>query len=116
MTPDRSHDSPRGTPPAEALAPPVETVRKIASLARLDLAGDEEETLARHFGHILEHFRVLASLDVSGVEAMLGASRVVDVTRADQPVPSLPAEAMLANAPAHTPEFYVVPKTVGGEG
>jgi len=100
----------------EPATPPVETVRKIADLARLDLGADEEAALAGHFGRILEHFRVLEKLDVSGVEAMLGASRVSDVLRADLPRPSLPAEAMLANAPEHTPEFYVVPKTVGGEG
>ena len=115
MTSDPKHESPRGSP-LQVVPSPIETVRKIASLARLDLAGDEGEALAKHFGHILEHFRVLEGLDVSGVEAMLGASRVADVTRADVPVPSLPAEAMLANAPAHTTEFYVVPKTVGGEG
>lgn len=96
-------------------SPPVETVRKIAELARLDLAADEEATLAGHFGRILEHFRILEGLDVSGAEAMLGASRVADVVRLDVPQPSLPVEAMLANAPAHTAEFYVVPKTVGGE-
>jgi aspartyl-tRNA(Asn)/glutamyl-tRNA(Gln) amidotransferase subunit C len=96
-------------------SPPIETVRKIAELARLDLAPEEEATLAGHFGSILEHFRVLEKLDVTGVEAMLGASRVADVVRADTPQPSLPVEAMLANAPEHTAEFYVVPKTVGGD-
>ena len=101
--------------PAEPVRPPVETVRKIADLARLDLADDEGETLARHFGNILEHFKVLEKLDVSGVEGMLGASRVSDVLRPDAPRPSLPAERMLANAPEHTTEFYVVPKTVGGD-
>jgi aspartyl-tRNA(Asn)/glutamyl-tRNA(Gln) amidotransferase subunit C len=96
-------------------SPPVETVRKIADLARLDLHAEEEETLAGHFGRILEHFRVLEGLDVTGAEAMRGASRVADVVRPDVPQPSFPAEAMLANAPAHTAEFYVVPKTVGGD-
>jgi aspartyl-tRNA(Asn)/glutamyl-tRNA(Gln) amidotransferase subunit C len=93
----------------------VETVRKIAQLARLDLAPSEEAALAGHFARILEHFQVLEKLDASGVEAMLGASRVSDVLRDDLPRPSLPAEAVLRNAPAHTAEFYSVPKTVGGE-
>jgi aspartyl-tRNA(Asn)/glutamyl-tRNA(Gln) amidotransferase subunit C len=101
--------------PDSKSSPPVETVRKIAELARLDLAADEEQALAGHFGRILEHFRVLEGLDVTGAEAMLGASRVADVVRPDTPAPSFPAEAMLANAPAHTAEFYVVPKTVGGD-
>ena len=92
----------------------VEAVRKIAELARLDLAPKEEEALARQFANILEQFRVLSRLDVSGVEAMVGGSRASDVTREDRPRPSLPAEAMLRHAPAHTAEFYVVPKTGGG--
>jgi aspartyl-tRNA(Asn)/glutamyl-tRNA(Gln) amidotransferase subunit C len=92
----------------------VETVRKVAQLARLDLAVEEEDALAGQFATILEHFQVLARLDVSGVEAMVGGSRASDVFREDTPRPSLPVEDMLRNAPAHTTEFYVVPKTVGG--
>ena len=90
-------------------------MRKIADLARLDLAAAEEQALAKQFASILQHFQVLARLDVSGVEAMLGASRVAEFSREDRPRPSLPAAEMLRNAPAHTPEFYSVPKTVGGE-
>jgi len=111
--------TPSPTPDPSPASPgrsPVETVRKIADLARIRLDADEEQSLARQFQQILEHFRVLESLDVSGVEGMLGASRVADVVRKDDPRPSLPVDAMLANAPEHTPEFYCVPKTVGGEG
>jgi aspartyl-tRNA(Asn)/glutamyl-tRNA(Gln) amidotransferase subunit C len=102
--------------PEQASSPgaSVEAVRKIAELARLDLSGEEEKALAGQFANILAQFQVLARLDVSGVEAMVGGSRASDVYREDHPRPSLPAEAMLRNAPAHTAEFYVVPKTVGG--
>lgn len=99
---------------ASAADSSVEAVRKIAELARLDLTAEEEKALAGQFSSILAQFQVLARLDVSGVEAMIGGSRASDVTREDLPRPSLPAEAMLRNAPAHTAEFYVVPKTVGG--
>jgi aspartyl-tRNA(Asn)/glutamyl-tRNA(Gln) amidotransferase subunit C len=94
----------------------TDTVRKIAELARLDLTEEEAKGLAAQFSSILEQFKVLETLDVSGVEAMTGANRAGEVVREDLPVPSLPAEEMLRNAPAHTSEFYVVPKTVGGEG
>lgn len=96
--------------------PAVETVRRVAELARLALDPQEEQALARQFSQILEHFRVLARLDVSGVEATLGASRGRDVLRDDAPRPSLPPSAVLANAPAREADFYRVPKTVGGEG
>ena len=98
---------------------PVETVRKIAALARLELAPAEEEVQAGHFERILRQFEVLAQLDVPAVDetegAALGPSRTTDVLRDDVPRPCLPAEALLGNAPAHTTEFYSVPKTVGGE-
>ena len=93
----------------------TEIVKKIAELARLDLAGAEEKELASQFASILRQFRVLETLDVSGVEAMVGASGAGEVFREDVPVPSFPVEEMLRNAPEHTPEFYVVPKTIGGE-
>jgi aspartyl-tRNA(Asn)/glutamyl-tRNA(Gln) amidotransferase subunit C len=93
----------------------TEIVRRIAELARLDLSDEEAKGLSAQFSSILEQFRVLEKLDVSGVEAMTGANRAGEVLREDLPVPSLPAEEMLRNAPAHTSEFYVVPKTVGGE-
>jgi aspartyl-tRNA(Asn)/glutamyl-tRNA(Gln) amidotransferase subunit C len=94
----------------------VENLRRIAELARLDLAPEEETALAAQFATILVQFQLLAGLDVSGVEAMVGASRASDVYREDNPRPSSPLADMLRNAPAHTSEFYVVPKTVGGAG
>jgi aspartyl-tRNA(Asn)/glutamyl-tRNA(Gln) amidotransferase subunit C len=105
---------PHDAPVASSAETSVETVRKVAQLARLDLAVEEEDALAGQFATILQHFQVLARLDVSGVEAMVGGSRASDVFREDTPRPSLPVEDMLRNAPAHTAEFYVVPKTVGG--
>jgi len=90
-------------------------VRKIAELARLDLAAEEEASLARQFATILDHFKVLASLDVSGVEAGPDPTAGRGISREDLPRPGLPVSEVLRNAPAHTAEFFVVPKTVGGE-
>jgi aspartyl-tRNA(Asn)/glutamyl-tRNA(Gln) amidotransferase subunit C len=93
----------------------VETVRRIAVLARLDIDAEEARVLGRQFASILAQFEVLTGLDVEGVESMTGASGAVNVLRADVPVPSLPAEALLSRAPAREGEFYRVPLIVGGE-
>ena len=96
----------------------IETVRKIADLARLDIRGAEAEKLAEQFASILEHFQVLAQLDVAGVDPMLsgsGAAGAEDLRRDDVPRPSLHQDRILANAPDRRGEFYGVPKTVGGE-
>ena len=103
------------SPARNAGASDLETVRKIAALARLDIQGAEAEALAAQFARILEHFQVLARLDVRDVEAMLGASREGSVLRDDEPRPCLPAERILASAPARRGDFYSVPRTVGGD-
>jgi aspartyl-tRNA(Asn)/glutamyl-tRNA(Gln) amidotransferase subunit C len=103
----------------------ADTVRRIADLARLDVTDEEARALGAQFASILAHFQVLSQLDVEGVEfegveldgrgPMLGSSGAVNVLRDDVPVPSFPAETMLAQAPARVGDFYRVPKTVGGE-
>jgi aspartyl-tRNA(Asn)/glutamyl-tRNA(Gln) amidotransferase subunit C len=93
----------------------LDTVRAMAELARLELDEREARALSGHFERILEHFRVLASLPVEGVEPMLHAGAGESVLRDDQPVPGLAPEAALANAPERWEDFYKVPKTVGGD-
>ena len=93
----------------------IETVHKVAELARLDIDENEERALGAQFARILEHFQVLARLDVDGVEPMTGATGLSNVQRDDAPAPSLPLERILANAPARVDAFYSVPKTVGGD-
>lgn len=93
----------------------AEIVRTVAALARLDIDAGEAEALGRQFASILRQFQGLASLDVEGIEPMLGATGSENVLRDDKPVPSLTPERMLANAPARVDDFYRVPKTVGGD-
>jgi aspartyl-tRNA(Asn)/glutamyl-tRNA(Gln) amidotransferase subunit C len=91
-----------------------ETVRRIAALARLDVAPAEEAELARQFERILAQFQVLAALDVSAVEAQENPILPADQRRKDEPRPGFTAEQALASAPARVEDFYRVPKTVGG--
>jgi aspartyl-tRNA(Asn)/glutamyl-tRNA(Gln) amidotransferase subunit C len=93
----------------------LETVRRVASLARLALTEAETKAFAGQFARTLEHFQVLAKLDVDGVEATTGAPGLVDVTRPDVPRPSLAPDLVLDAAPERDGAFYAVPKTVGGD-
>lgn len=93
----------------------IETVRRVAALARLSIDDREAVDLAAQFERILAQFQVLSQLDVEGVEPMTGPSQSSNVLREDRPEPSLPLESVLANAPQREGEFYGVPKTVGGE-
>lgn len=94
----------------------LETVKKIAALARLHISPAEGEALAGQFDAILAHFQSLTELDVEGVEPMTAASQRSDVLRPDEPRPSLPTDALLEQAPQRIEDFYSVPKTIGGVG
>lgn len=90
----------------------LRTVRQVAALARLEITDEEARTLGAQFAGILEHFRVLAELDVDGVEPWTGDPDLRDVVREDRTGPSFDVERLLRSAPERKDDFYVVPKTI----
>jgi aspartyl-tRNA(Asn)/glutamyl-tRNA(Gln) amidotransferase subunit C len=95
-----------------ALTP--EEVRWVAHLARLDLSEAELETMTRQLRAIVGYVDQLAQIDTEGVEPLAHALAVSNVFRDDEPVPSLPVDEALANAPdrrrdARGDSFYGVP-------
>ncbi len=93
---------------------PIETLRRTAALARLELTEEEAQALAPQLAATLEHFEALSALDVTGVEPTLGGTTLEDVKRADLPRPSLTREQVLSPAPDARGEFFGVPKTIQG--
>ncbi len=93
----------------------IDTVRKMATLARLAIGDEEAAAIGAQFAHILEHFEVLAKLPIEGVEPTTSGPALSNVLRDDLPQPSLAPDAVLADAPQRIDDFYGVPKTVGGE-
>ena len=84
-------------------------VLHVARLARLALAEDEIEPMARELSAVLDHIARIGELDLTDVEP---TSHVVEVTgglRTDEPRESLPREVVLAQAPAVSDEGYLVP-------
>lgn len=96
--------------------PEIETVRRVAELARLAIGDEEARELAGQFARTLEHFRVLSEADVSTVEGASGGALGPGRLRRDEPRAGFSAEEALRGAPARVDDFYRVPKTVGGEG
>jgi aspartyl-tRNA(Asn)/glutamyl-tRNA(Gln) amidotransferase subunit C len=88
-----------------------EDVRKIATLARLRFAPDEEERLAGQLATIVEYIDQLQSFP--GMSPEGGAAAVREA--ADLPEPCLPRERFLANAPASLDGFLLVPAVKGNE-
>ena len=88
-------------------------VERIAQLARLALTDEEKGRYARQLTRILDYARQIASLDTADVPPMARADEAGPAERPDEPRPSLPREAALANAPESLAGLFVVPRAIG---
>ena len=84
-------------------------VAHVAHLARLGLADDELARLEVELNHILDQYAVLARLDTDAIPPTAQTIELDNILRDDVVRPSLPVEAVLANAPARDGDFIVVP-------
>ena len=89
-------------------------VEHVAHLARLGLREDELERLQGELNHILDQYASLARLDTDAIAPTAQTIELENILRDDRVVPSLPREAVLANAPETADGFIVVPAIIGG--
>jgi len=85
-------------------------VAYVARLARLALTPDEIRAFEPQLQQIVAYVRQMSRLDLSGIEPTSHAHPVQNVFRADVVKDSLPLEAVLANAPSHAGDQFIVPK------
>ena len=84
-------------------------VLHVARLARLELDEGDVERMAAELSNVLQNVDRLRELDLEGVEPTSHAIDVAGVMRADEPVPCLPREAVLAAAPEPVDGGFGVP-------
>jgi aspartyl-tRNA(Asn)/glutamyl-tRNA(Gln) amidotransferase subunit C len=91
-------------------------VRRIATLARLQLTANEEALFARQLGDILQYVETVRGVDTTGVAPTAQALAAPTALREDESCPSLPREAALAAAPdaARDAGLFRVPRVIGG--
>lgn len=87
-------------------------VRHVANLARLELNDDEVAVFQPQLEAIIERARSLMQLDVANIEPTAHPSPVFGRMRNDEPHESLPAAAVLQNAPDQAQSQIRVPKVV----
>jgi aspartyl-tRNA(Asn)/glutamyl-tRNA(Gln) amidotransferase subunit C len=87
-------------------------VEHVARLSRLALSDAEIEKMRVQLAAILAHIDTLRALDTEAVEPTSHAVPMENVMREDEPRPSLPQEAMLANAPDRSTDFFRVPRII----
>jgi aspartyl-tRNA(Asn)/glutamyl-tRNA(Gln) amidotransferase subunit C len=84
-------------------------VEHIAFLARLGLSEDEKRIFQEQLSGILDYMKTLAELDTSDIPPTAQVIPLRNVMRPDSVLPSLPREAVLANAPDREGDFLRVP-------
>jgi len=89
-----------------------EEVENVARLARLELAGEEVDTMTRQLDTILSYVAKLDELDTSGVAVTTHTREVSNAFREDEVHESLDREKALANGPKQNGEAFVVPKII----
>ena len=90
----------------------VETVRYIASLARLRFNEAEQERLAAEMTEILDYVDKLNELDTSNVPPMSHVLDLYNVVREDRAEPRITREEALKNAPDADGSYFRAPKVI----
>jgi aspartyl-tRNA(Asn)/glutamyl-tRNA(Gln) amidotransferase subunit C len=88
------------------------TVLRIAKLARIEVADEATDGLAKELNVIMDWVEQLSEVDTDGVEPM---TSVVDITlplRTDEVHAAVQRDELLSNAPNTDNGFFVVPKVV----
>jgi len=89
-------------------------IQHLAKLARLRLTEEEILGLEKDLNAILAYFDQLREVDTSGIEPMDHAGQGGHLTEPDEPHTCLPRDIGLRDAPDRTPEFFRLPRVLGG--
>ncbi len=90
----------------------LQTVEKLAELAKLEFTEQEKEALLNDLNRILEFMDKLNELDTTGVEPLVYMNDEVNVLRADEVIQVLTHEEALLNAPKKDSDYFRVPKVL----
>ncbi|HEY8446445.1 MAG TPA: Asp-tRNA(Asn)/Glu-tRNA(Gln) amidotransferase subunit GatC [Thermomicrobiales bacterium] len=93
----------------------IADVDHVASLARLGLTPEEREQMREQLSTILEHIALLNELDTEAIPPTAQVIALTNVMRDDEVRPSLPVEAVLANAPRRSGDYFEVHTPLGGD-
>ena len=86
-----------------------EQVLHVARLARLRLSDEEVEAMTGELSSVLGHIEKIGELELDGVEPTSHVVALENVLRPDEPRPSLPRDAALAEAPDSDGAGFRVP-------
>ncbi|MBE7185107.1 MAG: Asp-tRNA(Asn)/Glu-tRNA(Gln) amidotransferase subunit GatC [Methylobacterium mesophilicum] len=90
----------------------LQTVKRVAHLARIAVSEDDAARMTGELNAILGFVEQLDEVDVSGVEPMTSVTPMKMRERQDEVTDGEKAADIVANAPATDANFFLVPKVV----
>ena len=90
----------------------IQTIRKIAHLARLEFNEEKEQEMLQDLNKILNWVDQLRELDTESVEPLIHMSEEVNVVREDLAQNTVSHDEALKNAPKKDSDYFRVPKVL----
>jgi aspartyl-tRNA(Asn)/glutamyl-tRNA(Gln) amidotransferase subunit C len=90
----------------------IQTIRKLAHLARLEFNEEKEQEMLQDLNKILNWVDKLRELDTENVEPLTHMTEEVNVMREDIVKNTVTHEEALLNAPKKDSDYFRVPKVM----
>lgn len=90
----------------------TDTVKRVASLARIAVSDAEATTMTGELNTILGFVEQLNEVNIDGVETMTSVLPMAAKQRSDEVTDGGKADDVVANAPLTEDNFFAVPKVV----
>lgn len=90
----------------------IQTIKKLAHLARLEFNEEKEQEMLQDLNKILNWMDQLRELDTTHVEPLIHMSEEVNVLREDVAKNTVTHEEALLNAPKKDSDYFRVPKVL----
>ena len=90
----------------------IQTIRKLAHLARLEFNEEKEQEMLQDLNKILNWVDQLRELDTESIEPLTHMSEEVNVFRDDVAKNTVTHEEALLNAPKKDSDYFRVPKVL----
>lgn len=90
----------------------IQTIRKLAHLARLEFSEEKEQEVLQDLNKILNWMDKLRELDTKNVEPLTHMTEEINVLREDIVKNTVTHEEALLNAPKKDSDYFRVPKVM----
>lgn len=90
----------------------IQTIKKLAHLARLEFNEEKEQEMLQDLNKILDWMDKLRELDTEQVEPLTHMTEEVNVLREDVAMNTVTHEEALLNAPKKDSDYFRVPKVL----